>query len=218
MKNKLIRGLRNIHFAPKSADGQTPFEVPTPIEFAKKLENKFSYEGSQEWADDKIVDSSFFYNGGDGTLDVLGLTPDEQSLLFGNLKTLGGLAVTTDDVAPEGAFLFERQLKGGAKRLYVIYACTCAPADLNGATIEEGKAENEVYSITYKIGSYTHKDETPGSAEINYIYFYIDTNDAEADKDQVSNWFTEVQFPKFKEETPPETLAYVERSKDKTKK
>lgn len=186
-KKKLCKGFKNVHFAQyDSKDGN--FKTPTRIYYGKKIENQFNYESSTEWADDMIIDDEFIYNGGEGTLDVLGLSSDEHVMLFGNKKAKGGVYTTDTDEAPTGAFLFERRKKAGAKRLYVVYACKCAPTDLTAETIEDGQGEYETKSIEYSIGSF----EKNGT---NYIYFFIDTDADDVDNDQVTNWYKAVQFP-----------------------
>lgn len=185
-KTKACVGIDKVYFAPKRADGG--YETPVRILHAKKLESQFNYENIQEWADNIAVINEFLYGGGEGTLSVLGLTPEEQILLFGNQKAKGGLFVTDTDSAPEGAFLFERRKVGGAKRLYVIYSCKCSPIDISAETIEEGKGTYEVNEINFSIGSH-EKDNK------NYVYFYIDTDSQNVVADQITKWYTEVQFP-----------------------
>lgn len=189
-KTKLLKGLRNIHFAPY-VDGT--FQTPKPITFAKKIENTLNYESETEWADDEIVDQSNGYNGGEGTITTLGLTSEEQSTLFGNEIVKGGIVVKTTDESPTGAFLFERGKKGStAKRLYVIYACKCSPASFNGETVEEGKSSASESEIAYTISNLPSGE----------IYHYIDTDDESVDATSISKWFTEVQMPKKLGEEP----------------
>lgn len=190
--NKLLKGLKMIHFAPKSEAG---FKAPSKVTFAKKIENKLKYEGEQEWADDRIVDSSNGYAGGEGTLSTLGITSEEQVLLFGNKKVKGGVVVKDNDEAPEGAFIFERGKKGSVhKRLYVIYSCKCSPAGISGETVEEGKAAAGVEEINYSIGS-----DSEGN-----IYYYVDTDDPTISPETIANWYKEVQLPEDIEEAKSE--------------
>lgn len=184
-KVKACVGLSNIHFAPFKSG---TFETPTRIRHAKKIENKFKYENIQEWADNIAVINEFLYGGGDGALSVLGFDKDERVLLFGNKAVKGGVAVTDTDEAPIGAFLFERRKVGGAKRLYVVYACKCSPADISAETIEEGKGNYETNDIEYSISSCEHEG-------VNLVYFYIDSDDPTVDQEQVANWYKQVQFP-----------------------
>lgn len=189
-KVKACVGLSMIHFAP--FNGST-FDTPVQILHAKKIENKFKYENIQEWADNIAVINEYLYGGGEGSLTTLGLSKEERVLLFGNKSVKGGIAVSDTDSAPIGALLFERRLVGGYRRLYVVYACKCAPVDVSGSTIEEGKGEYETTGIEYSISSCEHEG-------VNLVYFYVDTNDPTVDQEQITNWFKAVQFPKELEE------------------
>lgn len=193
---KLLVGLKNIHRADLK-DGV--YETPVPIKYAKKISNKLNFESTQEWADDTIVEDSANYAGGEGTITTLGLLADEYNLLFGSELMKGGVVVSESDVAPSGAWLFEKQKKkSNHKRLYAIYNATCQPIDINAETIVEGKAEAEETEINYTVGSYTH---TNGKT---YIYAFIDTDDPTVDAEQITNWYKEVQFPIARTVTPPE--------------
>lgn len=180
---KILKGLKNVHFAKWNGDG---YEAPVPIKYAKKIENTLNYETDSDWADDEIVSVENGFSGGEGTLNTLGLLAEEQTLLFGSKKVPGGIVVKSDDLAPTGAFLFERKKKEStARRLYVVYACKCSPASFGGETIEEGKGASEESEISYSI-----------SENSNYgIFYFIDTDAADAPKSQVENWYKEVQFP-----------------------
>ena len=180
---KLLKGLKNIHFAPYKNGA---FQTPVLIKFAKSIESELNYESEAEWADDRIVDNSSEYNGGEGTATVLGLTKEEHALLFGNTKVKGGIVVKSGDIAPQGAFLFEISKKNSEhSRYYVIYACQCSPASINAETVEDGKASAAEDEINFTIGS----------MDDGLIYHFIDTDDPTVDATQKSKWFTEVQFP-----------------------
>ena len=180
---KLLKGLKNIHFAPIK-NGE--YQKPVAITNAKKIDTKLNYESSSEWGDDRIVSQEFGYNGGEGTFTVLGLTAEEQSTLFGNTKVKGGVVVKSTDVAPEGAFLFERSKKGSThKRLYVVYACKASQTGFSGETIEEGKSAAAQDEINFAVA------ETLDGL----IYHYIDTDDPTVDQAAITAWYTTVQKP-----------------------
>lgn len=182
--NKLLKGLKNIHFAPY-VEGE--FQTPIRIAFAKAIEGKLNYESEPEWGDDVIVDNSSMFAGGEGNVKVLGLTKEEQVALFGNKAVKGGIAVYSDDNAPVGAFLFERGKKNSQhKRLYAIYACQCAPTGFNGETVEDGKASATVEEIDFTIGQ----------MDDNLVFHYIDTDDTTVETEAKENWFKTVQLPK----------------------
>lgn len=187
-KKKILRGLSNIHFAPY-INGE--FQTPVPILYAKKCENKLSYENESEWADDKLVENGYGFAGGEGTLSVLTLTSEEQAVLFGNTIVKGGIKVNSGDIAPEGAFLFERKKKNSShRRLYVIYSCVCSPASISAETIEEGKGSGSIDEINYSIGQLPNGD----------IYHFVDTDDETISPEVVTNWYKTVQMPQEKDE------------------
>lgn len=187
--NKLLIGLGDIHFAPY-VEGE--FQTPVPITFAKKCEAKTNFEEDPEWADNIDVSPGFAYTGGEGTLTTLGLTAEEQVLLFGNTAVKGGVIINSSDVAPQGAFLFSRKKKkSDHKRLFVIYSCVCAPSALvNAETLEEGKGSAEEVEINF----------TVGQLEDGSIAFYIDTDSPTVKQEQVTNWFKTVQRPEVLDE------------------
>lgn len=182
MKTKVLKGLDSTHFAPFKNGN---FETPVAIENSKSIEASLKFEAEQEWADNRIVDSSSQFAGGEGKAKFLGLYKEEQVLLFGNKEVKGGVAVYSGDIAPIGAFLFRRKKSNGHYRLYVVYACQCNPAGFSGETIEEGKGKGGEEEIEFSIGE----------MQDGLIYHYIDTDDSTVDQEQVSKWFTEVQFP-----------------------
>lgn len=180
---KLLKGLKNVYFAPFNGEG---YETPVHITGAVKIENNLTYETESDWADDEIICTETGFAGGEGTFTTKGLYASEQSLLFGNKQVAGGLVVKSTDIAPTGAFLFERKKKNStAKRLYVVYACQCSPSSFGGETIEEGKGATGESEIAYSITENT-----------NYgIYYFIDTDAEDVDQAQVENWYKSVQFP-----------------------
>lgn len=182
-KKKLLKGLKNIHFAP-FVDGS--FETPVKIENSKSIEAELNYESEQTWADDTLLDDEFNFAGGEGKLNILGLSKEEYNALFNNKIVKGGVVVNSNDVSPTGAFLFERGKKSSLeKRLYVIYACKCSPSGINAEGVEEGKGEAGTDEIEFSIGQMENGD----------IYHFIDTDDTTVDPQAKTKWFTEVQMP-----------------------
>lgn len=196
--NKLLKGLRDIHFVPRL---NGIYDKPIRILYAKAIEMKLEYESEQEWADDGIADDDSQFAGGEGKIKVLGLTKEEQSGMFGNKKVKGGIAVYSNDTAPSGAFLFARGKKSSKhRRLYAIYNCKCSPNGFNGETVEEGKAPAEVCEI----------DFTVADIENNLVYYFIDTDDPTVSQEQITNWFKEVQMPEELEAQPGVTKVQVD--------
>lgn len=182
-KKKLLKGLKNINFAP-FANGA--FETPVRIDNAKSIEAGLNYENDPTWADDIMVADEYEFAGGEGKMNILGLSKEEYEVLFGAKIVKGGIVANTNDRSTEGAFLFERGKKGSnAKRLYVIYACKCSPAGISAEGVEEGKGNIGTDEITFSIGCLENGD----------IYHFIDTDDTTVDATAISKWYTEVQMP-----------------------
>ncbi len=182
-KKKLLKGFSNVHFAPFEEDD---YITPIPILNGKKIEAELKYESDQDWADNTSADD-FNYAGGEGTLTTLGLDKTEYNALFSNKIVKGGIVVNSEDVAREGAFLFERKKKGSKhKRLYVIYACKCSQSGINAETIEDGKGAAGEDEIKFTVGEAVNGD----------IFHFIDTDDPTVDQDAITNWFKTVQKPK----------------------
>ena len=178
----VIRGFKNIHFAPFK-DGR--FETPVRIYGAKSAEFKLNFEHDPTYADDVLFHNGYLYTGGEGNISALELMPDEQTLILGNKRVKGGVVVNSNDEAPSGAFLFEKQHKGSAhKRLYVVYNCVCSNPGLVMQTIED-KAEDSVTEIPLSVS-----EDSEGN-----IYYFIDTNDPNVVAEQITNWYKEVQKP-----------------------
>lgn len=181
--DKLLCGLRNIHFA--KWNGST-YDAPVRIWNAKSIECGINYENEQEWADDMLIDNASLFAGGEGKLSVLGLSMEEFVAMFGSKKVKGGVVVSSVDQAPQGAFLFERRRKKSKKsRLYVVYNCQCSPGSITAESIAEGKGQAQEDEITFTIGE----------TEENNIYYFIDTDADDVVSDQVTNWFKTVQKP-----------------------
>ena len=103
-EKQVIRGFSNIHFAPLTGEGK--YGTPVKIAGAKSGEFKLNFDTISSYADDTIFNNGFLYTGGEGTISVLELTPDEQSLILGNEKVKGGVVVNSSDVVTSRSFLF----------------------------------------------------------------------------------------------------------------
>lgn len=183
MGKQVIRGFKNIHFAPYDKETKT-YKEPFPILYAKSGEFKFNFENDPTYADDTIVENGYLFVGGEGTITVLELLPDEQVAILGNKRVKGGVLVNTNDVAPPGAYLFEKNFKNSThKRLYVVYNCVCSNPGLTMQTIED-KAEDSVSEIPLSVSELENGD----------LMYYIDTNDPTVEAEQITNWYKEVQF------------------------
>ena len=181
MTKKRLGGLTNIHFA-KLVNGI--FQTPVRLEGGKKIELELNFEGIEFFSDNIMDFSDYVFAGGEGTLTLKGLSTEDYNLLYGNSVNKGGVSVKSTDISNEGAFLFERsKLGSNEKRLYVVYACKCAPTSLSGET-KEGSINEELEEIKFSVRE----------LETNEIYYFMDTDAEEADADKIAAWYTEVQM------------------------
>lgn len=179
-KVKRIQGLKNIHVAKITGDG---YATPIPVLGAKEISAELSYEEVKMYADDAIDYMDFVFAGGSGTLSLTGLTTDEYELFFGATKKDGGVVVSTSDVAPELAILFENDKLGVVgKRLYVLYAVKFAPPSISSKT-KEGTVEDSSVELSFSVR------ELPTGE----IFKFVDTDSEEATENIEETWFTQVQ-------------------------
>ena len=178
---KRFGGLSKIHVAPMTAEGT--FSTPVPIKGAKSVEGSLNYEAIQFYADNGIDFQDYKFSGGEGTLTVSGLTPEEFTTLFGSQNAKGGVVVNTGDTTPELALLFERDALGKAgKKLYVIYAVKFAQPSISAQTMEGG-IEEETMELSFTIRELENGD----------LYSMVDTTDSSANTTVVNGWYQTVQ-------------------------
>ena len=176
---KRLGGFSKIHVAKLNADGS--YIAPVAITGAKSIEAELSYEQVQFYADNAIDYSDYIFNGGEGTLNVAGLTMQEYNTLFGSTVADGGVLVKSTDVAPELAILFERKQLGSQDRvLYVLYAAKFAPPSVSAQTMEGG-IEEETVELKFSVRA----------LDDGSVFYMVDSGTATAAK--VDDWYSTVQ-------------------------
>lgn len=176
---KRLGGFSKIHVAKLNADGS--YIAPVAITGAKSIEAELSYEQVQFYADNAIDYSDYIFNGGEGTLNVAGLTMQEYNTLFGSTVADGGVLVKSTDVAPELAILFERKQLGSQDRvLYVLYAAKFAPPSVSAQTMEGG-IEEETVELKFSVRA----------LDDGSVFYMVDSGTATAAK--VDGWYSTVQ-------------------------
>jgi hypothetical protein len=93
----------------------------------------------------------FIFAGGSGTLSMTGLTAAEYETLFGATVEGQEVTVSTNDVAPELAILFENDRLGTVgRRVYCIYAAKFAPPQISAKT-KEGQVEDSQIDLQFVV-------------------------------------------------------------------
>lgn len=179
---KIIYGMSNIHLAKVKEDGQ--FEAPVQILGAKSVECSFEVAEKGIFADNKQVYNAKAISGGSGTLEVLGLTPDERRMIMGDDGDLG-FKMGTDLKMPQFALLFEMEKADGKKVLYAIYNVQFSPNGISATSVEDG-IEEQTVSLEFTA--------IAGAGDKNLFYYAVDTAEAGAET-VAGSWFTQVQMP-----------------------
>lgn len=192
MANINITGFKNIHFAPivtpEVAGSKPVYETPVAIKGAKNAEVTLNFEQTTFYCDDTVGYQDNYFTGGEVKVTVSGLTASEYQLLFGNTAVGGGVTVNSNDLAPEGALLFEKKILGtNHTRKFVIYACKMSPASISAETLADSVAESNV-EITGVCRQLADGD----------IWAMVDTNATDYNPAHDA-WYEEVQFLKAKD-------------------
>ena len=146
---KRIQGLKNIHVA--KLTGTNTYSTPVAILGAKEINLELSFEETKMYADDAIDYMDFIFAGGSGTLSMTGLTAAEYETLFGATVEGQEVTVSTNDVAPELAILFENDRLGTVgRRVYCIYAAKFAPPQISAKT-KEGQVEDSQIDLQFVV-------------------------------------------------------------------
>ena len=151
---------------------------------AKSVECSFDVSEKQIFADNKAVYNAKAIASGSGTLEVLGLTPDERRMIMGDDSEVG-FRLGADVKMPQFALLFEQQKADGKKVLYAIYNVQFSPNGISATAVEDGIEEATV-SLEFTA--------IPGAGDKELFYFAVDTAEAGAEQ-YAQNFFTEVQIP-----------------------
>lgn len=179
-KKTRLKGFKNIHFAP-FVDGT--FGTPVGLPGAKKLEAALNYELEQRESDDRIDEQSYIFKGGEGSVSLKSLTPEEYGVLFANSVNAELVAVRTTDIAPQGALLYERRFtESNHRRLYCIFNVKFAPSSLAAESCGDGTKEIDE-ELSFSVGEF----------DDDLVYITLDT-DTEAEEllALINTWFTKV--------------------------
>lgn len=173
---KRLAGLKGIHVAPYEGGA---FKTPVPITGAKSVSAELEYSEVKFYADDVNDFADYQFAGGSGELVLSGLKLEEYKTLFGCDYNDGITTVSSTDVTPQLALLFERKKLGTQeKMLYVIYNVKFAPPTIEANTLE-GDISEETMSLSFTVSEMANGD----------VYRVADTSVASSVKE---NWYTKV--------------------------
>ena len=142
-------GFDNIHIAKLDKNG---YSIPVHIEGAKAIEAEFKYDTTTAKSDKNNIRFTNFI-GGSGSLTVIGLTPEEYGLLFGNMVDGNRFTVKETDISSNVALMFSRRKSTGENIGYCIYKVNFKPIGISATTMENGAMAEESIEIEFEIES-----------------------------------------------------------------
>lgn len=147
IEQKIMYGFDNVYVAKLNGDNYYP---PIKITGGKSIEAQLDFKTEiKKKAKGNIRFNSF--EGGSGSLSVMGLTPNEYNLLFGHSLENNKVMVTTSDTSPYLALMFSKEKYDGTKLGYCLYKVIFKPININANTIENGIAIEENIEIEFDI-------------------------------------------------------------------
>ncbi|MCC0644890.1 hypothetical protein KGF45_02255 [Clostridioides sp. ZZV14-6154] len=177
-KEKIIHGFDNIHLC-KIDENSVPVKILGGISVS--IELKQPYKIMKSGGNENII----FYGkvSGTGKLNLLGLTADEEELIW-NFKRYKNGIIVEDSIKPNNLrLLFTRKRRDGAIIYYCIYNVIF---DIDGILAETDAAKRSSSKRELSFNVFADK-------KIKLTFFSMDTKSGE--KEILENWFKEIQIP-----------------------
>lgn len=176
-------GLRDLHFAPFSADG-TGYEVPVKLSKAISATVTPNFTITTLYGDDRAVAVASALGDIDISINTTDLTPTEYDLLMGTTKNTDGVIEDSiDDIAPYGALLFRLPLESGGFKYYAYFKGKFQPPGSTHNT-KGGSTEFQTPTTT---GKFMARDD--GKWRAHFV------DDGTSASPVATNWFTTVYEP-----------------------
>ena len=182
MANKVMYGLKNVHYAveTEAQDGTITYGTPVPWKGAVSLSLDPEGETSTFYADNVAYYVALANNGYSGDFESAMVPPSFLTDVMGETTTQSGIRLESADAHPKYfALLFELDGDVNAVR-YALYHCKMARTNIESATKEEGV---EVQTVTGEITATPRPNDS-------IVKGVCDTTTATAYDD----WYTDVQI------------------------
>lgn len=175
--NKVLFNLKNVHYAPMNATGETPaWGIPVKIPGAVSLTLDQQGELSKFYADGIVYWQSSSNNGYEGDLEVA-MFPDQMLMdIWGYTKTAtDGVLIENSKVDPKPfALLFEIDGDATARR-YCLYNCSGTRPGIGSKTTEASKTpqtqKSTISAVPLENGDVLARTTEETSAETKKSWF-----------------------------------------------
>lgn len=141
MANKVKYGLRNVYYAPITAESASGYTYDDPVAIAGAVNLTMGAEGdsTEFYADDVVYFSSFANNGYSGELELALIPDDFLETILGETKDSNGAYIeNADAVSKPFALGFEVQGDDKPRRMWY-YNCTVSRPSQDAATKQASK-------------------------------------------------------------------------------
>lgn len=150
MANKVLYGLRNVHYAVESTNEQGAISYGTPVAWPGAVSLSLDAEGETTtfYADDIAYFVAVANNGYSGDFESAKVPTSFLTDVMGETTTTSGIRQEKSDAVPKYfALMFEFEGDENATR-YVLYHCKMTRTTIESATTEDGI---EVQTVTGEI-------------------------------------------------------------------
>ncbi|MCY9198930.1 phage tail protein [Bacillus atrophaeus] len=181
-------GLKNIHFAPITAETDKSVTYGTPVKIGNAIEASISPSTNSEtlYAEDGPSEVETAQGATEVEIGTDQLTTKAQALLLGHTINADGVLEKRDtDKAPYGALLFESATTGGKTKLYALYKGKFMPQEESFAT----KTDSPEFQTDTISGTFVRRDHD------NIWQRSVFTGDEGVKPEVVANWFKKVYEP-----------------------
>lgn len=183
-------GLKDFYIALITQNTATAYAAGVPVKLARAIKAKIDEKWTSEkiYSDDGTEEVITSYEGTEVELEINALSPQDRSILFGQLYEKGFLVKTSDDRAPEVAIGWRERKLNGKYEFKWLYVGKFAEGISEEASTKEGKLSPTTKSI--KGSFYERSIDNKYEISVDESNLLTEHTDAKA---AIDDWFSKVQ-------------------------
>lgn len=183
-------GLKDFYIALITQNTATAYAAGVPVKLARAIKAKIDEKWTSEkiYSDDGTEEVITSYEGTEVELEINALSPQDRTILFGQLYEKGFLVKTSDDRAPEVAIGWRERKLNGKYEFKWLYVGKFAEGISEEASTKEGKLSPTTKSI--KGSFYERSIDNKYEISVDESNLLTEHTDAKA---AIDDWFSKVQ-------------------------
>lgn len=183
-------GLKDFYIALVTQNTSTAYAAGVPVKLARAIKAKIDEKWTSEkiYSDDGTEEVITSYEGTEVELEINALSPQDRTILFGQLYEKGFLVKTSDDRAPEVAIGWRERKLNGKYEFKWLYVGKFAEGISEEASTKEGKLSPTTKSI--KGSFYERSIDNKYEISVDESNLLTEHTDAKA---AIDDWFSKVQ-------------------------